>query len=80
MPRHRLQWHLINRCKKAQQVAHLLMHCPNDFSHVFLERGQFDSHVQACNLQQQQVEQRMRAQVDNGQAGGAEGGAWEWKE
>ena len=48
MPRHRLQWHLLNRCKKAKEMSHLLMHCPNDFSHVFIERHEFDCHVASC--------------------------------
>ena len=48
MPRHRLQWHLLNRCKKAQALEGRLLHCPHDFSHVYLERAPFEVHVRAC--------------------------------
>mmetsp|Transcript_9761 Transcript_9761/g.12045 ORF Transcript_9761/g.12045 Transcript_9761/m.12045 type:complete len:80 (-) Transcript_9761:388-627(-) len=39
MPEHRLQWHLLNRCKRAQNAAYLYR-CKNDFTHVFL--SEFD--------------------------------------
>lgn len=46
MPSHRLQWHLLNRCKRAKQ--HQLYHCPYDFSHCFLTQSDLNEHSKLC--------------------------------
>ena len=38
MPEHRLQWHLMNRCRVARECQ--TFHCKNDWTHVFL--SEFD--------------------------------------
>ena len=61
MPAHRLQWHLINRCKVFQQYSQLgmLWHCKNQWTHVFTSEWELRKHedgmCQAKGLPEQEV-------------------------
>ena len=51
MPEHRLQWHLLNRCKMASEAkdSGLLWHCPYDWLHCGLGgQVELNLHVQGC--------------------------------
>ena len=51
MPSARLQWHLAScKTKKARIEQQLpILHCANNYYHIFLDQADLDAHTEACD-------------------------------